>query len=101
MKYKGTMYSPMYMWTDKVLRNARIEAKSGGEALKLSPATFSERCRIYHLLRTDSAYLNKELKEVTETCSELRYKKSETVEEGLNPKWHDRALNAYREWKGK
>lgn len=101
MKYKGTMYSPMYLWTDKVLRNARIKAKSEGEELKLSPATFSERCRIYHLLRTDPSYMNKDMKEVKETCSQLRYKKSEVVEEGLSPKWHDRAVCAYREWKGK
>lgn len=77
-----------------------MKAKSKGEELKLSPTTFLERCRIYHLLRTDSLYLNKEMKEVTETCTQLRDKKSETEEaedEGL--KWHGRAVCAYREWK--
>jgi len=95
--YKGIMYSPMHLWTEKALRKARAKAKADGEKLNLSPTTLLDRCGVYYLLRTDPEYMNKEMKDIKDKFTKMRDKRGKIEVGGVTH--YNLAIRAFKEWK--
>lgn len=111
---EGVEYSPIRLWT-------KSERKKLEEKKNFPRGTLVERSAIYYLLRTAPEYQDKFMSSITKSYGELRteYEQLRAREKEASkekagagsaggeesrssddPEWWDRAVEAYRLWKG-